>query len=160
MAGVKEIVKTNVSALSGFKAFLLKTNVAGLAVGVIIGLGINTVVQSLVNDVVMPPVGYAMGNIDFANLRIVLKATGDPKTDVAIRYGMFINTIIAFLVLAFVVYVLSSLLLRPEPEAPTKTCPFCMEKVPVEATRCRACTSMLDGPDQPDASDGADGSSI
>jgi large conductance mechanosensitive channel len=159
MAGIKVVVRTNVSALAGFKAFLLKTNVAGLAVGVIIGLGINTVVQSLVNDVVMPPVGYAMGNIDFANLRIVLRATGDPKTEVAIRYGMFLNTVIAFLVLAFVVYVLSSILLRPGPEAPTKTCPYCRETVPEEATRCRSCTSMLDGP-EPDASEGADGSAI
>ena len=129
--------------MSGFKTFLLKTNAPGLAVGVIIGIAIGNLVSSLVNDIIMPPIGYAMGNIDFANLRIVLKATGDPKTDVAIRYGMFINTIITFVVIAFVVYVFSSLLLRPGPEAPTKICPFCKELVPADATRCRACTSAI-----------------
>jgi large conductance mechanosensitive channel len=135
---------TKRSPMSGFKAFLLETNAPGLAVGVIIGLAVNTVVQSLVNDVIMPPIGYAMGNIDFANLRIVLKNNGDVTKDVAIRYGTFINTIIAFIVLAFVVYMLSSLLLRQDPDAPTKTCPYCKEQVPADATRCRACTSVLE----------------
>lgn len=130
--------------MSGFRAFLLRTNAPGLAVGVIIGIAIGNVVSSLVNDIIMPPVGYAMGNLDFANMRIVLKATGDSKTDVAIRYGQFINTIITFVVIAFVVYVLSSVLLRQGPAAPTKMCPYCKELIPADATRCRACTSMLD----------------
>ena len=129
--------------MSGFKGFLLKTNALALAVGVIIGVAMGNVVNSLVNDVIMPPIGMAMGNVDFSQLKIILKATGDPKTEVAIRYGNFINIVIAFVVVALVVYVVASLLLRPAPEAPTKTCPFCKETVPADATRCRACTSAV-----------------
>jgi large conductance mechanosensitive channel len=132
--------------MSGFKAFLLKTNALALAVGVIIGVAMGNVVNSLVNDVIMPPIGMALGGLDFSQLKVVLKATGDPKTEVAIRFGTFINVVIAFVVVALVVYVLTSLLLREapkDPEPPTKTCPFCKEKVPADATKCRACTSTI-----------------
>ena len=132
--------------MSGFKAFLLKTNAMALAVGVIIGVAMGNVVQSLVNDIIMPPIGMALGGLDFSQLKVVLKATGDPKTEVAIRFGTFINVVIAFVVVALVVYVLTSLLLREapkDPEPPTKTCPFCKETVPADATKCRACTSAI-----------------
>ena len=132
--------------MSGFKAFLLKTNALALAVGVIIGLAMGNVVSSLVNDIIMPPIGMALGGLDFSQLKIVLKATGDPTTEVAIRYGSFINIVIAFIIVALVVYVIASLMLRVAPEAPappTKTCQFCKETVPAEATRCRACTSAI-----------------
>lgn len=129
--------------MSGFKAFLLKTNALALAVGVIIGVAMGDVVKSLVNDIIMPPAGLALGGLDFSQLKWVLKATGDSKTEVAIRYGSFINLVIAFVVVALVVYVIASLLLREEPAPPTKTCPFCKEEVPVEATKCRACTSSI-----------------
>ena len=132
--------------MSGFKAFLLKTNALALAVGVIIGVAMGNVVNSLVNDLIMPPIGMVLGNIDFSQLKVVLKATGDPKTEVAIRYGSFVNVVIAFVIVALVVYVVTSLLLRavPEvPEPPTKTCQFCKETVPADATRCRACTSVI-----------------
>jgi large conductance mechanosensitive channel len=132
--------------LTGFKTFLLKTNALALAVGVIIGVAMGNVVNSLVNDVIMPPIGLALGNLDFSQLKIILKATGDPKTEVAIRYGNFINIIIVFVVVALVVYVVTSLLLRAAPEAPappTKTCQFCKETVPADATKCRACTSAI-----------------
>jgi large conductance mechanosensitive channel len=129
--------------VSGFKAFLLKTNALALAVGVIIGVAMGDVVKSLVNDIIMPPAGLALGGLDFSQLKWVLKATGDSKTEVAIRYGLFINLVIAFVVVALVVYVIASLLLREEPAPPTKTCPFCKEEVPVEATKCRACTSSI-----------------
>lgn len=132
--------------MSGFKSFLLKTNALALAVGVIIGVAMGNVVNSLVNDLIMPPIGMVLGNIDFSQLKVVLKATGDPKTEVAIRYGSFVNVVIAFVIVALVVYVVTSLLLRavPEvPEPPTKTCQFCKETVPADATRCRACTSTI-----------------
>jgi large conductance mechanosensitive channel len=132
--------------VSGFKAFLLKTNALALAVGVIIGVAMGNVVNSLVNDIIMPPIGLALGNLDFSQLKVVLKATGDPKTEVAIRYGSFINLVIAFVVVALVVYVVTSLLLKASPEEPappTKACPFCREDVPVDATKCRACTSSI-----------------
>ena len=129
--------------MSGFKAFLLKTNALALAVGVIIGTAMGGVVSSLVNDLIMPPIGMALGSVDFSQLKVVLKATGDPKTEVAIRYGNFINIVIAFIVVALVVYVVASLLIREAPEEPTKTCQFCKETVPADATKCRACTSAI-----------------
>jgi large conductance mechanosensitive channel len=132
--------------VSGFKAFLLKTNALALAVGVIIGVAMGNVVNSLVNDLIMPPIGMVLGNIDFSQLKVVLKATGDPKTEVAIRYGAFVNVVIAFVIVALVVYVATSVLLRAvpaAPEPPTKTCQFCKETVPADATRCRACTSTI-----------------
>ena len=132
--------------MSGFKTFLLKTNALALAVAVIIGVALGDVVKSLVNDVIMPPVGLLMGNLDFSQMKIVLKATGDPTTEVALRYGAFINVVIAFVIVALVVYVITSVMLRVAPEAPappTKDCPFCKEAVPVDATKCRACTSAI-----------------
>ena len=129
--------------MSGFKEFLLKADALVLAAGVIIGVAMGNVVMSLVNDVIMPPIGMALGSLDFSQMKVVLKATGDPKTEVAIRYGTFINVVITFCIVALVVYVVASLLLRPAPEAPTKTCPFCKEDVPVDATKCRACTSAI-----------------
>jgi large conductance mechanosensitive channel len=129
--------------VSGFRAFLVKTNALALAVGVIIGVAMGDVVKSLVNDIIMPPAGLALGGLDFSQLKWVLKATGDSKTEVAIRYGSFINLVIAFVVVALVVYVIASLLLREEPAPPTKTCPFCKEDVPADATKCRACTSAI-----------------
>lgn len=132
--------------MPGFKAFLLKTNALALAVGVIIGVAMGNVVNSLVNDLIMPPIGMVLGNIDFSQLKVVLKATGDPKTEVAIRYGSFVNVVITFVLVALLVYVATSLLLRAvptAPEPPTKTCQFCKETVPADATRCRACTSTI-----------------
>jgi large conductance mechanosensitive channel len=133
--------------VAGFKGFLLKTNALALAVGVIIGAAMGSVVTSLVNDVIMPPIGMLLGNVDFSQLKIVLQANAaDPTKDVAIKYGAFLNTVIAFVVVAFVVYAVTSIMLRPAPEGPkdpTKTCPFCKETVSADATKCRACTSAI-----------------
>jgi large conductance mechanosensitive channel len=131
-----------------FKAFLTKTNALALAVGVIIGIALGNVVNSLVNDIIMPPIGLALGNLDFSSLKIVLKAAtgGDPATEVAIRYGTFINILITFVIIALVVWWISRTFIKeeePAPEAPTKTCPYCKEAVPADATKCRACTSEL-----------------
>jgi large conductance mechanosensitive channel len=132
--------------VSGLKSSLLKTNALALAVGVIIGVAMGNVVNSLVNDIIMPPIGYLLGNVDFSQMKWVLKATGDPKTEVAVRYGMFVNVVITFVIVALVVYVIASLLLRPAPEPPappTKECPFCKETVQADATKCRACASSI-----------------
>lgn len=132
--------------MSGFKAFLLKTNALALAVGVIIGVAMGNVVTSLVNDIIMPPIGVALGNVDFSALKLVLKSAEGSTAEVAINYGKFINTIISFVIIAFVVYAISSVLMRPAPETPApelKTCPFCKELVPADATKCRACTSAI-----------------
>jgi large conductance mechanosensitive channel len=131
--------------LAEFRAFLLKTNALALAIGVIIGGALGTVVNSLVNDIIMPPVGYALGGVDFSSLKIVLKSAvnNDPTTEVAIRYGAFINAIIAFVVIAFIVWRLSKMFVKEPPPTEVKTCPFCKEANDLAATKCRACTSEI-----------------
>ena len=108
--------------LNEFKAFLLKTNALALAIGVIIGVALNSVVTSLVNDIIMPPVGVLLGGVDFAALKIVLKDAvgGDAATEVAIRWGLFINTVIAFIVVAFVVFIIGRIMIKDEPAAPAE----------------------------------------
>jgi len=131
--------------MSGFREFLLKTNAMALAVGVIIGVALGNVVNSLVNDLIMPPIGLVLGGIDFSQLKIVLKAAtgGDAKTEVAFRYGNFVNVVIAFVVIAFVVYLIAKAFIKEEVAGPSKTCPACKEANAVDATRCRACTSTI-----------------
>lgn len=132
-----------------FKAFLLKTNAMALAIGVIIGAALGAVVSSLVNDILMPPIGMLLGKVDFSQLKIVLQAAtdpADPATEVAIRYGAFLNAIIAFVIVALVVWQLSKMFIREAPAAPpapVKTCPFCLEANAVGATKCRACASSI-----------------
>jgi large conductance mechanosensitive channel len=141
-----------------FKAFALKGNVLDLAVGIIIGAAFGTVVKSLVDDVIMPPIGLALGNVDFANMFALLKA--GPKAPppyasladaqaagaVTINYGQFINNVITFLIVAFAVYLVVRMANRLKPQdasgAPTtKDCPYCRMSIPVGATRCPHCTT-------------------
>lgn len=149
--------------LKDFKAFILRGNVVDLAVGIIIGVAFGAIVSSFVNDVLMPPIGLGLGNIDFSNLMVVLKegATAGPYASLAaakeagatvIAYGVFINTIINFLIVAavvffFVVRPIARLHARKQAaEAPaptTKECPFCYTAIPIKATRCPNCTSEL-----------------
>jgi large conductance mechanosensitive channel len=131
--------------LGEFRGFLLRTNALALAIGVIIGGALGTVVNSLVNDIIMPPFGLALGGVDFSALKFVLKPAvgGDPATEVAIRWGAFINAIIAFIAIAFVVWQLSRTFIREESPPDVKTCPFCKEANAVDATRCKACTSEI-----------------
>jgi large conductance mechanosensitive channel len=128
-----------------FKGFLIKTNALALAVGVIIGGALGTVVNSLVNDIIMPPIGMALGGVDFSSLKIVLKAAagGDPATEVAVRWGAFVNAIIAFIIIALVVWQISKMFIKPEPEAEVKTCPFCKEPNAIDASKCKACASAI-----------------
>jgi large conductance mechanosensitive channel len=123
-----------------FRAFLLKTNALALAIGVIIGVALGSVVTSLVDDIIMPPVGRLLGGVDFSAMVI------DLGGGVAIRYGVFINAVIAFVIVAFAVFWISRVFVRPQPEpapTPLKTCPYCREQVDRDATRCRYCTSEL-----------------
>ncbi len=131
--------------VSEFKGFLLKTNALALAIGVIIGGALGTVVNSLVNDIIMPPIGMALGGVDFSQLKIVLKEAvgGDAATEVAIRYGTFLNSIIAFVVIAIVVWQISRMLIKEEAPAPTRTCPFCKESNAPDASKCKACASAI-----------------
>ena len=104
--------------LGEFRAFLLKTNALALAIGVIIGGALGTVVNSLVNDIIMPLVGALLGGVDFGQLKLVLKAAApgaDPATEVAIRWGAFVNAVIAFIVIAFVVWQISKSFIKEPP---------------------------------------------
>ncbi len=129
-----------------FRAFLLKTNALALAIGVIIGGALGTVVNSLVNDIIMPPVGLILGGVDFNTAAIELKKATDPldpTTGVYLRYGAFINAIIAFIVIALVVWQISKSFIKEPPPAEVKTCPFCKEANAVDASKCRACASAI-----------------
>ena len=131
-----------------FRAFLLKTNALALAIGVIIGAALGNVVGSLVNDIIMPPIGVALGGVDFSSLVIKLKdatvdAAGKPVPEVDIRYGTFINFIITFVVIAFVVFMIARSFIKEPPAAEVKTCPFCKEPNSLDASKCRACTSAI-----------------
>ena len=132
--------------LGEFKAFLVKSNALALAIGVIIGAALGTVVNSLVNDIIMPPIGYALGGVDFSELKYVLEPAAegaDPATEVAIRYGAFIQSIITFVIIAFVVFWISKMLIKDAPPAPVKVCPFCMTDNAVDASKCKACASAI-----------------
>ena len=131
--------------LSEFRAFLLKTNALALAIGVIIGVAAGAVVTSLVDDILMPPIGVLLGDVDFAQLKIVLKEAsgGDPATEVAIRWGAFINTVINFVIVGFVVFWIGRSFVKEPPADEVKTCPFCKEANAVDATKCKACASPI-----------------
>jgi len=135
--------------LAEFKAFLRNTNAMALAIGVIIGVALGGVVTSLVNDIIMPPIGMLLGKVDFNQLKIVLQqgvgAKGDANyaAEVAIRYGNFINLVIAFVVIALVVFWIGRMFMKEAPAAPSKTCPFCKESNAVDASKCKFCTSEI-----------------
>jgi large conductance mechanosensitive channel len=143
-----------------FKAFALRGNVLDLAVGIIIGAAFGTVVKSLVDDVIMPPVGLALGNVDFANLFALLQpgpkapppyatlADASAAGAVTINYGQFINNVITFIIVAFAVFLIVRAANRLQPQeataAPaTKDCPHCRMAIPAAATRCPHCTTEL-----------------
>ena len=134
--------------MKGFREFLVTTNAMALAIGVIIGAALGAVVTSLVNDILMPPIGLALGGVDFNELKIVLRAAtgGDPATEVAIRYGTFLNAVLAFIIIAFVVWRLSKIFIpevAAEPAPAVKTCPFCRQPNAVDATKCMYCASLI-----------------
>jgi len=132
--------------LADFRAFLVKSNALALAIGVIIGAALGAVVNSLVKDIIMPPVGLALGGVDFSQLKWVLNpdvAAADPTKAVSINYGAFINTVITFIVVAFVVWRLALIFVKEPPPDEVKTCPFCKEANAVDASKCRACASAI-----------------
>ncbi len=135
--------------LKEFKDFLFKQNALALAVGVIIGAAAGRVVSSIVADLLMPFISLIMPGGEWRNAKIVLsQGTGPDGHPVvnAVNYGAFIGNVIDFVVVAAVVFLILRMVLTPEPApapAPTKTCPFCKDTIPADATRCRACTSAL-----------------
>jgi large conductance mechanosensitive channel len=147
--------------LKEFKEFAMRGNAIDMAVGIIIGAAFGTIVNSLVQDVIMPPIGLLLGNIDFSNFFAVLKegkvagpyasvAAAKAAGSVTLNYGVFINTVISFLIVAFAVFLLVrtiNKMKRQEEALPpvptTKDCTFCFSKIPIQATRCPNCTSAL-----------------
>jgi large conductance mechanosensitive channel len=158
----KEARKEGTNMLQDFKGFVLKGNVIDMAVGIIIGIAFGVVVNSLVKDVIGPPIGLALGNVDFANLFVILKegltpgpyaslAEAQAAGAVTINYGVFINAIVNLLIIAAVVFFLivrpvARLQARKKAEAPaptTRECPYCFTAIPIKASRCPNCTSEL-----------------
>ncbi|MDQ6632124.1 MAG: large-conductance mechanosensitive channel protein MscL [Verrucomicrobiota bacterium] len=144
--------------LKEFRIFAMRGNVIDLAVGVIIGAAFGKIVDSLVKDIIMPPLGLLIGKVDFANLYWNLSEKNYANLEAAtkagapvIRYGVFLNNILSFVIVAFAVFLLVRLINRlhpkPEPTAPvtptTKECPFCFSTISLRATRCPQCTSPL-----------------
>lgn len=147
--------------LKEFKEFAMKGNVLDMAVGIVIGAAFGLIIASLVADVIMPPIGLLLGNIDFANIFSVLKEgkTPGPYATVAaakaagavtVNWGIFINTIINFIIVAFAIFLVVKGVnkMRREQEAlpaepATKECPYCLSTIPMKATRCPHCTSEL-----------------
>ena len=145
-----------------FKEFAMRGNVVDMAVGIIIGAAFGTIVKSLVADVLMPPIGLLLGNVDFSNLFIVLKQGAEVAAPYAtladaqaagattLNYGTFINTIVSFLIVAFAVFMMirSMNKMKRKEEAPpaeptTKDCPKCFSSISIKATRCPQCTSEI-----------------
>lgn len=139
--------------LNEFKTFAMRGNVIDMAVGIIIGGAFGTIVNSLVNDVLMPPIGMLLGKVDFSDLQIVLSGAGENV--VAIKYGLFINALISFLIVAFAVFLLIKAINKLQAsvikdnaaaeaaEPTTKVCPYCCSEIAINATRCPHCTSEL-----------------
>jgi large conductance mechanosensitive channel len=137
--------------LKEFRDFAMKGNVVDMAVGIIIGAAFGKIVSSLVGDVIMPPIGLLLGNVDFSNLAVTLREATADSPAVTIRYGAFVNTVLDFVILAFAIFLVikqMNRLKRPDPAAmpTTKDCPHCQMSIPIKATRCGHCTSELPAP--------------
>jgi large conductance mechanosensitive channel protein len=141
--------------LKEFKEFIMRGNVLDLAIAVVIGAAFGKIIASLVDDIIMPPIGLALGNVDFANLFVNLSGKDYPSVAAAkaagaatLNYGIFFNTILSFLIIAFVIFLLIrsySKMQKPKlaPAPTTKDCPYCLSPIPIKATRCAHCTSEL-----------------
>jgi len=129
--------------MGGFKEFLLKTNALALAIGVVIGVALGAVVNSLVNDIIMPPIGYLLGGVDFADMTTEIGTNATTGEPVVISWGLFLNALITFVIVALVVYLIAKLFIKEAEPDPSKACPFCFEANNVAATKCRACASPI-----------------
>ena len=144
--------------LKEFKEFAMRGNVIDMAVGIIIGAAFGTIIGTMVSDILMPPIGLLLGNVDFSNLFIVLKegkiagpyatvAAAKGAGAVTLNYGLFVNTVVNFLIVAFAIFFLiramNALKKKGEAAPTTKECPHCLSTIPIKATRCGHCTSEL-----------------
>lgn len=139
-----------------FREFAMRGNVVDLAIGIVIGAAFGRIVTSLVNDLVMPPLGLILGHVDFSDLFIDLSGASHPSLAAAkaagaatINYGIFVNNVIDFIIVAFAVFMvmrgINRLSRKPPPATPTtRACPYCVTMIPLLATRCPACTSTVE----------------
>ena len=134
--------------LKEFREFAVKGNAVDMAVGIIIGAAFGKVVTSLVNDVIMPPIGMLLGGADFSSLSITLQKGIGETAAVMISYGKFLNSILDFVIVAFCIFLVVKQMNRlkrtPPVEPTTKNCPQCLSTIPIKATRCAHCTSQLE----------------
>ena len=130
-----------------FKEFAMRGNVVDMAVGIIIGAAFGKIISSLVNDIIMPPIGLLLGNLDFSELAITLKDKTEAAGAVTIKYGLFINTVLDFVIVAFAIFMMIKQLNRFKKaevaEVTTKECPKCFSTISIKATRCPNCTSEI-----------------
>jgi large conductance mechanosensitive channel len=136
------------SLIKEFREFAVKGNAIDMAVGIIIGAAFGKIVSSLVSDILMPPLGLLLGRMDFSNLAVTLYEKTATAPAVTLKYGVFINTVVDFVIVAFVVFLMVKQMNRLKRQAPpadptTKECPFCLAQIPLKATRCGHCTSNL-----------------
>ena len=150
--------------LNDFKTFIMRGNVVDMAVGIIIGAAFGPIIGSLVKDVIMPPIGLALGKVDFSNLFVVLRGGTVPppyasvadaasRGAVSVNYGLFVNTIINFLIVALAVFLLIRVVNKaraqvetaPAAAPATKACPYCLSTIPIKAVKCAFCTTDLKG---------------
>jgi large conductance mechanosensitive channel len=136
--------------LKEFKEFAMRGNVVDMAVGIIIGAAFGKIVSSLVNDVIMPPIGLLLGNVDFSQLTITLRSKTSAAEAITIRYGVFINTVLDFIIVGFAMFIVikqvnlfKKMDKGPVAEPLTKECPKCFTTIPYMAVRCPNCTSEL-----------------
>lgn len=133
--------------LKEFKAFAMRGNVVDMAVGIIIGAAFGKIISSLVNDIIMPPIGMLLGNMDFSNLSFVLQAKTADAAAVSINYGLFINHVLNFIIVAFAIFIvikqMNRLKKKEEKAADKKDCPKCFSSISIKATRCPNCTSEI-----------------
>lgn len=131
-----------------FREFIMRGSVMDMAIGLIVGAAFGAIVKSLVDDVIMPPIGMILAGIDFRNLSFTLKAATDTTKAVSINYGSFINAVINFIIIASVIFMIIKALNRlkrqPVPATPsTKPCPQCLETIHIDAKKCKFCTSPV-----------------
>jgi len=132
--------------LKEFQKFLLQTNALALAIGVIIGAAVGKVVSSLAADILMPIIGLAIPGGSWREAELVLKTAADGKVAASIKYGNFLGSVVDFVIIAFVVFMITKALLKPAPApppAPSKTCPHCKSTIAPDATKCAFCTSSV-----------------
>ncbi len=136
------------SVLKEFRDFAMRGNMVDMAVGIVIGAAFGKIVTSLVNDIVMPPIGMLLGRVDFSNLSVTIQEATKTAKAVTINYGLFINNVIDFVIVAFCIFVvikqMNRVKLLPSKESTTKTCPRCQSTISNKATRCAFCTSELE----------------